>query len=220
MEAILITPRPKKQKIAARPSLSLKKALLLLSVIVLLTVCGGVEETSKPKPKAWHVSTLAGGASGSGLDGVGTAVSFVQPYGLALSGDTIYVSDFGFNNIRTVNTTTARVVTIVGSNDILSVLTPGYRDGAGTSALLHFPSGIVVKAGSTLYIADINNHRIRAVDLTSANKTVSTIAGSGTRGSSDIGSSGTTAERSAIFGSIALKTGACGSLSRLARSLA
>ena len=33
-------------------------------------------------------------------------------------------------------------------------------------------------SGDTLYVADQNNHRIRAIDLASPNKTVSTIAGS------------------------------------------
>ena len=177
----IIYPHP--EKIASRRSLSLKNALLLLSMAVLLTFCGGVEEDPS-KPKAWHVSTLAGGDSekSPAQDGVGTAVSFLEPYGLALSGDTLYVSDVSFNTIRTVHTTTARVVTVVTGNAFL----PGYRDGSGTEALLNSPSGIVTKDGNTLYIADTVNHRIRAVDLTSVNNTVSTVAGSGTVGTRNI----------------------------------
>ena len=54
------------EKTSAR-RLSLKKALLLLRVTVLLTVCGGGGDVQEDpsKPKAWHVSTLAGGGSGN-----------------------------------------------------------------------------------------------------------------------------------------------------------
>ena len=195
MKPIHITLPPRPEKIASRRSLSLKKSLeknLFLSVLLfllpmalLLTVCGGIEEDfSKPtKPRAWHVSTLAGGGSGSpDRDGAGTAIRFLEPYGMVQVGDTLYLSDLASNSIRTVHTTTARVGTIVTG----SFFFPGYRDGSGTSALLSFPSSIVTKDGNTLYIADTANHRIRAVDLTSANNTVSTIAGSGTVGTFNI----------------------------------
>lgn len=48
--------------------------------------------------------------------------------------------------------------------------------GPATAASLNFPSGVAV-SGGTLYIADLYNHRIRAVDLASG--TITSVAGNG-----------------------------------------
>ena len=126
--------------------------------------------TPPPKPKAWHVTTL--------IDG--TAAGFNILYGIVQSGDTLYVTDRTNHSIRTVHTTTARVGTIVPSRPGLGA----HADGPGTSARFNDPRGAAA-AGSTLYVADNFNNRIRAIDLASTNKTVSTIAGSGTPGHAD-----------------------------------
>ena len=133
-----------------------------------------------PKPKAWHVTTFAGGGP-SGTDGIGPAAGFAFLFGIEQSGDTLYVTDFTRHSLRTVHTTTARVGTIVTGGTAAA----GHRDGAGTSAQFNFPSGAAAAAAGTLYVADFSNHRIRAIDLASANKTVSTLAGSGTAGYAD-----------------------------------
>ena len=201
------------------------------------SVSGDGGGTRSPKPKAWYVTTLAGGGS-PGKDGIGAAAGFSFPFEIAQIGDTLYVTDRSDNSIRTVQTTTARVGTIVSGNT-----DGGHRDGAGTSARFNSPRGAAAGAGSTLYLADQGNHRIReiragvaaaatqvrtlagntegyadnatgaaaqfsyptgvavsgdtlyvadtannrirAIDLESANKTVSTIAGSGTPGHAD-----------------------------------
>ena len=93
------------------------------------------------------------------------------------SGNTLYVTEQTDHSIRTVHTTTARVGTIVPGG-----VAGGYRDGPGASARFNYPRGAAA-AGSTLYVADNLNHRIRAIDL--ASKTVSTLAGSGTAGHRD-----------------------------------
>ena len=62
---------------------------------------------------------------------------------------------------------------------------PDHVNGAGTTtARFNGPRGLVL-SGTTLYVADQNNHRIRAIDLESPNKTVSTLAGSGSPGPAD-----------------------------------
>ena len=140
-----------------------------------------------PKPKAGHVTTFAGGGS-FGTDGIGSAAGFAFLFGIAQSGDTLYVTDFTQHSLRTVHTPTARVGTIVTGGTAAA----GHRDGAGTSAQFNFPSGAAAAAAGTLYVADFRNHRIRAIDLASTNKTVSTLAGSGTAGHAE--GAGTTAQ--------------------------
>ena len=138
--------------------------------------------TPPPKPKAWHVTTFAGGGS-SGTDGIGPAAGFAFLFGIEQSGDTLYVTDFTRHSLRTVHTTTARVGTIVTGGTAAA----GHRDGAGTSAQFNFPSGAAAAAAGTLYVADFSNHRVREVSVgadASATR-VSTLAGSGTAGHID-----------------------------------
>ena len=138
------------------------------------SVSGGGGGTRSPKPKAWYVTTLAGGGS-AGKDGIGAAAGFSFPFEIAQIGDTLYVTDRSDNSIRTVQTTTARVGTIVSGNT-----DGGHRDGAGTSARFNNPRGAAAGAGSTLYLADQGNHRIREIraGVTAAATQVRTLAGS------------------------------------------
>ena len=102
-----------------------------------------------------------------------TAASFALPYGIAQIGDTLYVTDRASHSIRTVHTSTARVGMIVPGNVASS---GAHLDGPGASARFDGPVGLAVSEdGNTLYVAEITNHRIRAIDLASTNKTVSTL---------------------------------------------
>ena len=161
--------------------------LAVFAASLLLIACpspgGGGTTTSdagKPTSKLWHVSTLAGGGPTVTTDGIGTAAGFNLPYGLALAGNTLYVADFNAHTLRTIHTTTAQTGTLVPFKSSSG----GFRDGAAASARFNFPRHVVT-AGSTLYVADNLNHRIRAIDLASANKAVTTLAGSGTAGFAD-----------------------------------
>ena len=64
----------------------------------------------------------------------------------------------------------ARVEAVVGSG------APGFRDGSFQDAAFHRPHGLTL-AGDVLYVADTENHAVRAVDL--ARGTVRTVAGTG-----------------------------------------
>ena len=72
----------------------------------------------------------------------------------------------------------ATVTTVAGTG------TAGFSgDGsAATSAQLNAPYGVAADADGNLYIADGSNHRIRRVDVSTG--VISTIAGTGTAGSS------------------------------------
>ncbi|MDA1092483.1 MAG: hypothetical protein O3A25_04325 [Acidobacteria bacterium] len=54
--------------------------------------------------------------------------------------------------------------------------TPGLRDGRSARARFYEPGGLAV-AGDRLFVADTNNHAVRAVDLKTA--AVSTVIGNG-----------------------------------------
>lgn len=56
----------------------------------------------------------------------------------------------------------------------------GFADGAAAAAQFKRPQGVLLH-GNVLYVADTENHRLRAIDL--VKNTVSTLAGTGERGS-------------------------------------
>ena len=61
---------------------------------------------------------------------------------------------------------------------------PAFTDGSGTGASFNRPTGADVSTdGTTLYVADSLNHRIRAITISTG--AVSTLAGTGSAGYSD-----------------------------------
>ena len=139
-----------------------------------------IREVRVDTSAAAQVSLLVGSGTGGHAEGARTDAQFDYPIGLALSGNTLYIADYNNHRIRAVDLASPNrtVSTIAGSG------TPGNIDGAGAAARFNRPSDLAV-SGNTLYVADYNNHRIRAIDLASPEKTVSTIAGSGTAGHAD-----------------------------------
>jgi DNA-binding beta-propeller fold protein YncE len=119
-----------------------------------------------------EVTTFAGspGQSGS-TDGIGTAARFSYPAGIAMSpdGTTLYVT--GNQTVRRIDIATAAVTTIAGAAG-----QTGYVDATGSAARFYIPNGLAVKAdGTTLYVADSMNCRIRAINLST--NAVTTLAG-------------------------------------------
>ncbi|WP_214653056.1 T9SS type B sorting domain-containing protein [Mucilaginibacter segetis] len=70
-------------------------------------------------------------------------------------------------------------ITPDGTFSIFAGGVAGYADGTGTAAKLYNPAGITIDPSDNLYIADMNNHRIRKITPTGV---VTTIAGSGEAG--------------------------------------
>lgn len=86
----------------------------------------------------------------------------------------LYIADNGNHRIRMVDAATSSIRTIAGDG------TEGFGGDGGLAkdAQLQRPAAVEVDAdGSTLYIADTRNERLRAVDLTTG--TITTIAGFG-----------------------------------------
>ena len=155
-----------------------------------LSISGGTLYVSDEKNHAirktdlgegFNFSTLAGSPnpkSGS-VDATGSAARLNFPQGAAIdAAGNIYVSDTNNHVIRKVASGTGAVTTLAGSSG-----TAGTADGTGTGAQFNLPeSGVVV--GNFLYVADVGNHTIRKVNVTTG--VVTTFAGqAGTSGSAD-----------------------------------
>uniref|UniRef100_A0A0D3J9M3 SMP-30/Gluconolactonase/LRE-like region domain-containing protein n=1 Tax=Emiliania huxleyi (strain CCMP1516) TaxID=280463 RepID=A0A0D3J9M3_EMIH1 len=126
------------------------------------------------------VTTIAGSGEGGDADGEGEAEEFCGPRGLAISpdGGALFVVDQGSHKIRRVEVATGEVTTIAGSG------TRGSTDGVGDAAQFYNPCGIAIRPDAgALFVADFGNHKIRRVEV--ATGEVTTIAGSGTEGSTD-----------------------------------
>ncbi|GIV75842.1 MAG: hypothetical protein KatS3mg050_0236 [Litorilinea sp.] len=92
------------------------------------------------------------------VDGVGAAVRLQHPTGLATDGELLYIADSYNHKIKTLDPTTGKVATLVGTG------TAGAVDGPFAQAQLYEPEGVAVAKGR-LYMADTNNHCIRVGDL-------------------------------------------------------
>lgn len=89
------------------------------------------------------------------------------------AGNRLFIADSNNNRIVVAALDTYDVLDIMGSGDI------GLADGDYQTAQFFRPQGLALD-GSTLYVADTENHAIRAVDLDA--RSVTTVAGTGTQG--------------------------------------
>lgn len=129
-------------------------------------------------PAAGIITTVAGtgDAGNSGYPGPAKACEMSAPTGVALDGaGNLYIADTGNNVIRKITASTGIITTIAGNG------TAGYGgDGllATNSAVeLSGPVGVTVDALGDLYIADVQNQRIRRIDAVSG--IITTAAGNG-----------------------------------------
>jgi uncharacterized protein (TIGR03437 family) len=109
------------------------------------------------------IATVAGtGAAGSGGDGgAATSARLSRPRAVLVdSAGNFYIGDTLGNGIRKVST--AGVISTVTGDG-----TPGYSGdgGAAAAARVSGPRGMAMDAAGTLYFADADNHRIRAIAL-------------------------------------------------------
>lgn len=117
--------------------------------------------------------------SGTGLIGssdVADSVSFSSPMGVTVdSSGNVYVADYESNIIRKI-TSAGVATTLAGSG------AAGADDGLDTAATFNLPEAVAVDAAGNVYVADNGNNLIRKVSPAGQ---VSTLAGSGQRGSAN-----------------------------------
>jgi sugar lactone lactonase YvrE len=121
------------------------------------------------------ITTVAGsGVAGYAGDGGQASLARLNgPQRLEIdSQGNIYVADTLNNVIRRIDAATGVIRTVAGVGGV-----EGLRgdNGPATSALLDHPRGLTLEGDGTLYIADSDNHRVRAVNLTTG--LITTVAG-------------------------------------------
>jgi len=141
-------------------------------------------QVRKVLPDGSTISTVAG----TGVDGyngdsnnttppkTATTAQLFSPHGVAINGagTILYIADTFNHRVRKVVLSSQTITTVAGDGS------PGSSGDGGpaTSARLYNPKGVALNAaGTILYIADYQNHRVRKVDLSSG--TITTVAGTG-----------------------------------------
>lgn len=123
-----------------------------------------------------RATTYAGtGDAGYGGDG-GDAVKaqFKDPHGLVIRNQKMYVADTLNHRVRVIDMKTGKISTLAGTG------APGFSGDGGPAVKAQFNGvyGIALSSkGERMYVADLANRRIRAIDLKSG--IVTTIAGNG-----------------------------------------
>jgi streptogramin lyase len=125
------------------------------------------------------VAGVAGETGSSGDGGLAIQARLNSPIGVAVDPfQNVYIADEGNNKVRHVfppscdgpcENSAPQIRTLAGTGnrcepDPGSADAPACGDGgAATAARLNAPSGVAVDANGVVYIADLNDHRVRAV---------------------------------------------------------
>ena len=123
------------------------------------------------------ITTVAGsGSRGYGGDnGPAVAAQLSSPNAVAVdAAGNVYVADTANHVVRKIDAS-GTITTVAGSGS------GGYGgdDGPAVAAQLELPFGVAVDAAGNVYVADTANHVVRKID---ASGTITTVAGSGSRG--------------------------------------
>jgi len=126
---------------------------------------------------AASISDFVGNGNWGDRDGTGTEARLGDVQSIVIdSNDNIYFADASHQRIKKV--TPEGVVTTIAGNGNWD-----FADGFGTGARFRQPRGISIDSEDNLYIADVDNSRIRKIELTDDNRyKVSTLAGNGNYG--------------------------------------
>ena len=114
------------------------------------------------------ISTYAGGGSpetGLGDGGPATAAKLSRPWGLTIARGTMYVTEGNFDahRVRRIDMATNVITRLAGKAEA----GPGGFSGDGgpaTEATLKTPASVIVDAAGNVYVADLENNRVRRID--------------------------------------------------------
>ena len=120
-------------------------------------------------PETGNVSILSGMSGGGYADGLLAEARFLYPYGLTIQGSELFVAELLNDDIRVIDLTYGVVSTLSGTPEVR-----GNSDGPPGEGKFNSPADITI-AGDYLYVADMGNHAIRAVNISTGE--LSTIAG-------------------------------------------
>ena len=166
--------------VATRPARTRSAVLvLLLSQVILL-----ISAMAPPVVAAatGDVTTVAGGV------GFGQALNVAQsPGAVAIIGSNLYVSDGSWRAVRKIDLTTGAETTFAGNG----FFEHGGDGGPATSASFASVAGLAVSPGGDVHVVDIQAARVRRIDT--ATGVISTVAGTGSFGSSGDGGPATSA---------------------------
>ena len=158
------------------------------------------------------ITTVAGsgekGFSGDGGPAVNAALN--EPYGVVVDrAGNLYIADRLNRRVRRIDAATGTITTIAGTGEAAY----SGDGGSGARAGLAEPNGLAFGSGeAVLYITDVADNRVRAVDLAAG--TISTFAGTG---AAEHSGDGGKAIAAGTFGARAVKVGADGTVYILER---
>lgn len=145
-----------------------------------LYLCEMVGQRVRKLDAKGALTTIAGtGKKGSaGDDGPGSAAEFNGMHSLALAADgTLYLADTWNNWVRKLDVKSGKIANFAGTGE------KGFAGDGGPAARAKF-GGVYCIAldpkGEQMYVADLDNRRIRGIDLKTG--IVRTVAGNGKRG--------------------------------------
>lgn len=161
-------------------------AYVRMVVAIVLAISGS--EAAFAETAGYTISTVAGhGEAGFGGDG-GPATKALLNRPCAVAVDTegnLYIADYMNNRVRKVQRD-GTIITLAGTGEAGDA----GDGGPAVKARLRGPYGVSVDRHGNVYVADQRNHRIRRI---ARDGTISTVAGTGKRGSSGDGGPATAA---------------------------
>lgn len=129
------------------------------------------------------VADVAGNGDPVWADGPAAQASFYTPAGLALDKDgNLYIAEDQVHDIRRLDKS-GMVTTFAGHPNTAGVA--GVDGQAALDAYFGAPAGLLFDGTSTLFVTELDNSVVRAIDLSTASHPVSVVAGSGVRAHDD-----------------------------------
>jgi DNA-binding beta-propeller fold protein YncE len=111
--------------------------------------------------------------SPEGATSPNSSLSYPGKVTVDTTGNRLFIADSSHNRLIIADLTSYEILDVIGTGEA------GFADGAYNEATFNKPQGMALD-GDTLYVADTDNHAIRAVNL--LERSVTTFAGTGNQG--------------------------------------